>query len=92
MFRQKQKKNLMNFAAGQLVHRNLVHYHELHMLQQSPYLLYSDGKGNIFEDKSLYAAGRAAGMLFLLQKKNGLNYLMADICMNCREAEVLALM
>ena len=29
------------------------------MLQQSPYLLYSDGKGNIFEDTSLYAVGRA---------------------------------
>ncbi|MFZ1798845.1 MAG: radical SAM protein [Chitinophagaceae bacterium] len=29
------------------------------MLQQSPYLLYSDGKGNIFEDLSLYAAGRS---------------------------------
>lgn len=28
-------------------------------LQQSPYLLYSDGKGNIFEDTSLYALGRA---------------------------------
>lgn len=28
-------------------------------LQQSPYLLYSDGKGNIFEDTSLYATGRA---------------------------------
>lgn len=26
---------------------------------QSPYLLYSDGKGNIFEDVSLYAVGRA---------------------------------
>lgn len=26
---------------------------------QSPYLLYSDGKGNIFEDVSLYACGRA---------------------------------
>lgn len=25
----------------------------------TPYLLYSDGKGNIFEDTSLYAAGRA---------------------------------
>src|SRR6476620_10889965 len=25
----------------------------------SPYLLYSDGKGNIFEDKTLYATGRA---------------------------------
>lgn len=29
------------------------------MLQQSPYLLYSDGNGNIFEDTSLYAVGRA---------------------------------
>lgn len=29
------------------------------MLQQSPYLLYSDGKGNIFEDLSLYAVGRS---------------------------------
>lgn len=27
-------------------------------LQQSPFLLYSDGKGNIFEDDSLYATGR----------------------------------
>ena len=25
----------------------------------SPFLLYSDGKGNIFEDTSLYATGRA---------------------------------
>lgn len=29
------------------------------MLQHSPYLLYSDGNGNIFEDTSLYAIGRA---------------------------------
>ncbi|HEY4148052.1 MAG TPA: radical SAM protein [Chitinophagaceae bacterium] len=28
-------------------------------LQQSPYLLYSDGKGTIFEDTSLYAVGRS---------------------------------
>ncbi|MBA4197348.1 MAG: radical SAM protein [Chitinophaga sp.] len=28
-------------------------------MQQSPYLLYSDGNGNIFEDTSLYAVGRA---------------------------------
>ncbi|MBK6331174.1 MAG: radical SAM protein, partial [Bacteroidetes bacterium] len=27
-------------------------------LLQSPYLLYSDGKGNIFEDTTLYALGR----------------------------------
>ncbi|HLY70863.1 MAG TPA: hypothetical protein VKR53_14120, partial [Puia sp.] len=29
------------------------------MLKSSPYLLYSDGKGNIFEDESLFAAGRS---------------------------------
>lgn len=29
------------------------------MLKGSPYLLYSDGKGNIFEDTSLYATGRS---------------------------------
>lgn len=28
-------------------------------MNQSPYLLYSDGNGNIFEDTSLYAVGRA---------------------------------
>lgn len=28
------------------------------MLQQSPYILYSDGNGNIFEDTSLYVTGR----------------------------------
>ena len=28
-------------------------------LRQSPYILYSDGTGNIFEDKSLYATGRS---------------------------------
>ena len=29
------------------------------MLQQSPYILYSDGKGNIFEDTTLFATGRS---------------------------------
>ena len=28
-------------------------------LSQSPFLLYSDGNGNIFEDPTLYAIGRA---------------------------------
>ena len=28
-------------------------------MDQSPFLLYSDGEGNIFEDLSLYATGRA---------------------------------
>lgn len=30
------------------------------MITQSPYILYSDGKGNIFEDTSLYVTGRSA--------------------------------
>jgi hypothetical protein len=29
------------------------------MLHQSPYILYSDGKGNIFEDTSLFVSGRS---------------------------------
>ncbi|MDQ6814124.1 MAG: radical SAM protein [Bacteroidota bacterium] len=29
------------------------------MLSQSPYILYSDGEGNIFEDTSLYVTGRS---------------------------------
>ena len=29
------------------------------MIKQSPYILYSDGKGNIFEDTSLYVTGRS---------------------------------
>ncbi len=29
------------------------------VLQQSPYILYSDGKGNIFEDTDLFATGRS---------------------------------
>lgn len=29
------------------------------ILNQSPYILYSDGQGNIFEDTSLYTAGRS---------------------------------
>lgn len=31
----------------------------LTLINSSPYLLYSDGKGNIFEDTSLYATGRS---------------------------------
>jgi len=29
------------------------------MLTQSPYILYSDGDGNIFEDTSLFVTGRS---------------------------------
>lgn len=35
-------------------------------ITQSPFLLYSDGKGNIFEDPTLYAAGRAGWDAFLI--------------------------
>src|SRR5258707_1059170 len=31
----------------------------LRMLSESPFILYSDGKGNIFEDTSLYVTGRS---------------------------------
>ena len=29
------------------------------MLKESPFILYSDGKGNIFEDTTLYVTGRS---------------------------------
>ena len=31
----------------------------IYMLTQSPFILFSDGKGNIFEDSTLYATGRS---------------------------------
>ena len=31
----------------------------MQILSSAPFLLYSDGKGNIFEDTSLYAVGRS---------------------------------
>ncbi len=37
-------------------------------MRQSPYLLYSDGKGNIFEDHSLYAVGRSGWDAFPIPK------------------------
>ncbi len=36
-------------------------------LTHSPYLLYSDGKGNIFEDSTLYALGRAGWDAFPIE-------------------------
>ncbi|HLP39291.1 radical SAM protein [Lacibacter sp.] len=39
-------------------------------LQHSPYLLYSDGNGNIFEDTSLYAVGREAWDAFPIDLDN----------------------
>ena len=40
------------------------------MLDRSPYLLYSDGKGNIYEDESLYAVGRAGWDAFPIDKED----------------------
>jgi wyosine [tRNA(Phe)-imidazoG37] synthetase (radical SAM superfamily) len=39
-------------------------------ISQSPYLLYSDGKGNIFEDLSLYALGRAGWDAFPVEAED----------------------
>jgi pyruvate-formate lyase-activating enzyme len=39
-------------------------------LSHSPYLLYSDGKGNIFEDNSLYAVGRSGWDAFPIEHNN----------------------
>lgn len=39
-------------------------------LQQSPYILYSDGDGNIFEDTSLYVAGRAGWDAFPIPEED----------------------
>lgn len=38
---------------------NFADYSNCMQLHQSPYILYSDGNGNIFEDTSLYIVGRA---------------------------------
>ncbi|WP_068241209.1 radical SAM protein [Hydrotalea flava] len=43
---------------------------KLHMLQQSPFLLYSDGNGNIFEDETLFATGRAGWDAFQVPVEN----------------------
>lgn len=40
------------------------------ILKHSPYLLYSDGQGNIFEDKTLYALGRAGWDAFEVELDN----------------------
>lgn len=40
------------------------------MLKHSPYLLFSDGKGNIYEDKTLYATGRAGWDAFEVELDN----------------------
>jgi pyruvate-formate lyase-activating enzyme len=37
------------------------------MLKHSPYILYSDGKGNIFEDTTLYATGRSGWDAFPIE-------------------------
>ncbi len=58
-------ENLTSFAEIDLSalafkkHRSYIIYILRMTIDQSPYLLYSDGEGNIFEDISLYATGRA---------------------------------
>lgn len=39
-------------------------------LQHSPYILYSDGKGNIYEDTSLYAVGRSGWDAVPIEKQD----------------------
>lgn len=39
-------------------------------LTTNPYILYSDGKGNIFEDKSLYVVGRSGWDAFPIEKED----------------------
>jgi wyosine [tRNA(Phe)-imidazoG37] synthetase (radical SAM superfamily) len=39
-------------------------------MTHSPYLLYSDGNGNIFEDETLYAVGRAGWDAFVIPKED----------------------
>jgi pyruvate-formate lyase-activating enzyme len=40
------------------------------MLSHPPYLLYSDGQGNIFEDDTLYAVGRSGWDAFPIEEDN----------------------
>jgi len=40
------------------------------MLSHAPYLLYSDGQGNIFEDDTLYAVGRSGWDAFPVEEDN----------------------
>ncbi|MCE3281791.1 MAG: Radical domain protein, partial [Chitinophagaceae bacterium] len=40
------------------------------MLSHAPYLLYSDGKGNIFEDETLYAVGRSGWDAFPIPEED----------------------
>jgi len=40
------------------------------LIKNSPYLLYSDGKGNIFEDTSLYATGRSGWDAYEVPKED----------------------
>ena len=40
------------------------------MLTQNPYILFSDGEGNIFEDTSLYACGRSGWDALPVEKED----------------------
>jgi hypothetical protein len=47
----------------------------MHWIWNSLHILYSDGKGNIFEDTTLFASGAAVGMPWPFLRRNGWNYL-----------------
>ena len=56
------KKNVRNLPSPAILLRAFIHSlmsNPQRSSSSSPYLLYSDGKGNIFEDRGLYATGRS---------------------------------
>jgi hypothetical protein len=61
-------------------------------LSHSPYILYSDGKGNIFEDQSLYTTGRSGWDAFPIPEEDWIELPMVVHYTNYREEEELALM
>ena len=48
----------------------------------SPFILYSDGEGNIFEDNSLYACGRSGWDALPVDESTGSSCRRAVLCMN----------
>ncbi len=49
----------------------------------SPFILYSDGEGNIFEDNHSMPADAADGMLYRLGNQTGLKFRKEVLSMNC---------
>lgn len=61
-------------------------------LQQSPYILYSDGEGNIYEDTSLYVVGRTGWDAMPIDPADWIELPEGEIYMNYRGDVALALM